>query len=228
MEVLHNGFTLEICSGGFPLSTDSVALSGFVRLPRQAQILDLGAGCGTLGVLLCAKDADCSVVGVELDPDSHETALENARRNNLTARLSSICDDVNNIASLVAPGSFHVCVSNPPYFSAGPQSRTPLARRDDCLSSDALFRAAAWALRYGGDFFLVHRPEKLAELCSIGTKYQLTPKRLCLLRHREGGPVSLILLQCRKGGKVGLSWEERALQTADGVPTDYYRTLYHI
>ena len=220
MEVLHNGFTLEICNDGFPLSTDSVALSGFVRLPRQAQVLDLGSGCGTLGMLLCARDSSCCVTGIEIDPNAHQTALENAGRNAITTRLGSICADVRSLASLVQPGSFHVCVSNPPYFSAGPASRTTIARRTDCLSTEELFRSAAWALRYGGDFFLVHRPEKLSELCAAGAKFQLEPKRLCLLRHREDGPVALILLQCRKGGKPGLSWEEVSLQTAAGEPTD--------
>ena len=56
MEYLHNGYTLDVCRGAFPLSTDSIALSGFARLPKQANVLDLGAGCGTLGLLLCAKD----------------------------------------------------------------------------------------------------------------------------------------------------------------------------
>ena len=67
MEYLHNDFTLEICPCAFPLSTDSIALSGFVRLPKQASVLDLGAGCGTLGLLLCAKDPGCTVTGIELD-----------------------------------------------------------------------------------------------------------------------------------------------------------------
>ena len=53
MEHLHNGFTLELCEGAFPLSTDSIVLSGFTKLPKEASVLDLGAGCGTLGLLLC-------------------------------------------------------------------------------------------------------------------------------------------------------------------------------
>ena len=56
MELLHNGYTLELADGAFPLSTDSIALAGFVKLPKHARVLDLGAGCGTLGLLLCAKD----------------------------------------------------------------------------------------------------------------------------------------------------------------------------
>ena len=59
METLHNGFTLQLCEGAFPLSTDSIALSGFVKLPKNANVLDLCSGCGTLGLLLCAKDTGC-------------------------------------------------------------------------------------------------------------------------------------------------------------------------
>jgi len=228
MEYLKNGFTLDICEGGFPLSTDSIALSDFVKLPRGAKVLDLGAGCGTLGVLLCAKNDDCTVTGVELDPAAHSAALENAQRNGLDARFTSICADLRTLSSVAAPGSFSVCVSNPPYFSGGPESRTvPLARKDDHCSAEELFAAAAYSLKYGGDFFLVHKPEKLAQLCGCAVKYALEPKRLCLLRHKADGPVTLILLACRKGGKPGLVWEEAALYDHTGAPTDYYRKLYH-
>ena len=229
MEQLHNGYMLEICDGGFPLSTDSMALASFAVLPRQAVVLDLGSGCGTLGLLLCASHPDCRVTGIELDENAHRTALANIEANALSCRLTSICADLNTIHTLVAPGSFTCCISNPPYFSDGPHSKTiPLARRDDQCSPDALFKAAAWALKYGGDFYLVHRPERLAELCACGARYQLEPKKLCLLRHRPDGPVSLILLKCRKGGKPGLIWEEESLHDANGSPTDYYKKLYHI
>ena len=226
MEQLHNGFTLDICDGAFPLSTDSIALSGFVKLPKNAAVLDLGSGCGTLGLLLCASH-DCTVTGIELDTTAHETALKNARDNGI--RLTSICADLNNIRDFISPGTFHCCVSNPPYFSAGPHSSTvPLARREDQCTLPQLFAAAAWALKYGGDFFLVHRPERLAEICACGAAHKLEPKRLCLLRHRADGPVALILVQCRKGGKPGLVWEEASLHDADGTPTQYYRELYHL
>ena len=229
METLHNGFTLSLSEGAFPLSTDSIALGGFVELKKDARVLDLGSGCGTLGLLLCARDSTCQVTGIELDPAAHEMALYNARSNGICARLTSICADVRCLSNEIAPGSFHCCVSNPPYFSAGPKSlRTPLARRDDQLPMEDLFRAAARFLRYGGDFYLVHKPELLAQICALGTANSLEPKKLCLLRHKEDGPVSLILLKMKKGGKPGLSWQEEALHHPDGSLTPYYRNLYHI
>lgn len=227
MEQLSNGYTLKICEDGFPLSTDSIALADFVKLPKNAQVLDLGAGCGTLGMLLCAKDNLCQVTGLELQENSHLTALENARDNQLEDRLTSICTDLTQIPSDMA-SRFSVCVSNPPYFAAGPAGKRTTARREDLCSPQQLFASAGRALRWGGDFYLVHRPERLAQLCACAAGAQLEPKRLCLIRHKANGPVSLILLQCRKGGKPGLLWQEEALFQANGEPTDYYRRLYHL
>ncbi len=229
MEQLHNGITLDTGSDAFPLSTDSMLLSGFVRLPKNAKVLDLGSGSGTLGLLLCAKDESCHVTGIELEEKAHLLALQNIQRNTLQHRCCSICGDLRRIAPTLQPGQFHCCVSNPPYFSGGPASDShPLARREDSCPPEALFSAAAAALRYGGDFFLVHRPEKLAQLCSCGVNADLEPKRLKLVRHKENGAISLILLQCRKGGKPGLVIEESYLFDRQGNPSEEYRNLYHL
>lgn len=229
MEQLQNGFTLELSPGAFPLSTDAMVLADFVRLPPRASVLDLGAGCGTLGLMLCASDPGCTVTGVELDPAAHEMALLNSRRNELSSRLISICTDIRTIPKTLPCGGFRCVISNPPYFSGGPASRShPTARRDDACPTPALFDAAAWALQYGGDFFLVHRPERLAELIAAGSSRKLELKRLRLVRHQASSPLSLVLLQFRKGGKPGVTWEDLALFDASGNPTDDYRRIYHI
>ena len=229
METLINGFTLETPAGCFPLSTDSMLLGWFARLPKNARVLDLGSGCGTLGVLLCAREAGCRVTGIELTRQAHEAALENIRRNALTGRMESICADLRQVPSLLSPGSFEAAVSNPPYFSAGPQSAAlPLARREDCCSIRELLQSAAWGLKYGGDFFLVHRPERLGEIIAQASAFRLEAKRLCLVRHAPGKSVNLLLLQLRKGGKPGLRFEELCLTDETGQPTKEYKSIYHI
>ena len=225
MEYLLNGYTLEIAPGTFPFGTDSMVLTHFIRLPRQAKVLDLGAGCGTLGLLLCARDPHCVVTGLEIDPVAHAAAEENIRRNNAQDRLKSICADLRNFSN---PSAFDVCVSNPPYFSGGPASQsTPLARRDDCCPPEELFAVASKALKYGGDFYLVQKPEKLAQLIACGAAKKLEAKRLRLIRHKEGGPITTILLQFRKGGKPGLIMDELCLFDSQGAPTAQHREIYH-
>ncbi len=229
METLPNGYTLDVAEGCFPLSTDSMVLSHFVRLPRKARVLDLGSGCGTLGLLLCARDPSCSVTGMERDSTAHQAALCNIARNDLAGRMESICADLRQHSEFLSPGSYSCCISNPPYFSGGPGSRvlTAARREDQCTLAD-LCKAAAWGLKYGGDFFLVHRPERLAEIIAQGSKCGLEAKRLLLLRHRENGPITLVFLQLRKGGRPGLAIEEQALFTIDGTDTSFYRDVYHI
>ena len=226
MEYIANDYTLDL-TGGFPLSTDSMVLQDFVKLPNNAKILDLGSGCGTLGLLLCARDPNCTVTGVELDSAAHAAALENIGRNGLDPRLFSICADLRTMPW--KPGIFDVGVSNPPYFSGGARhSRNPVARQEDTCTPKELFAAASNALRGGGDFFLCHKPERLAQLCFEASSHGLEPKRLRLVRHRPGSPVSLILLSCRKGGKPSLQWEEMTLFTSDEEATEDYKRIYHL
>ena len=226
MEYIADHYTLDL-GPGFPLSTDSMVLADFVKLPKNAAVLDLGSGCGTLGLLLCARDQSCRVTGMELQEAAHAAAVENIARNGLEGRLSSICADLRDMP--LAPGSFQVCVSNPPYFSGGAaHSKNPTARQEDTCTPKDLFAAASRALRWGGDFFLIHKPERLAQLCFEASSHGLEPKRLRLVRHRPDSPVSLILLSCRRGGKPGLQWEELCLYNQDGTPTADYKRIYNL
>lgn len=228
MEYLTGGLTLSVPSGCFPISTDSMILADFVRLGKNASVLDLGSGCGVLGLLLCAGKNPGHITGVELDRRAHEAALENIARNRLGGRMESICADLRKISDYLPRGGYSCCVSNPPYFSGGPESAIPLARRNDLCSWDALFSAARWALDFGGDFFLVHRPENLAALCACAGRHGMEAKRLCMVRHRPQSPFSLILLQFRVGAKPGLQWSELYLFDESGAPTPAYRRIYHL
>ena len=229
MEILPNGYTLELAEGCFPLSTDSMVLGHFAALPKNAAVLDLGSGCGTLGLLLCAGDPNCRVTGIELSEAAHCRALENISRNGLAHRMASICADLRTVPQLFSPGAFSVCISNPPYFSGGPASKnTPVARREDHCSLKELIHSAAWALKYGGDFYIVHRPERLADIIARAGEENLEAKRLLLVRHRPESDISIIALQLRKGGRPGLKIEEATLFDTKGEPTPFYHNVYHL
>ena len=114
MEYLPGGIQLEVPEGCFPLTTDSMALADFADIRGGKAVLDLGSGCGTLGLLLCARNERCRISGVELDEKAHAAALENIRRNRLDARMESICADMRRVPEHFAPGSFDGCISNPP------------------------------------------------------------------------------------------------------------------
>ena len=143
--------------------------------------------------------------------------------------MESLCRDLRQVPSFLPPGSFSVCLSNPPYFAGGPESQSlPDARKENLCTVKDLFAAASWALKFGGDFFLVHRPERLGELLGEAAKQGFACKKLTLLRHRAEGPVALTLLALRKGAKQGLILKECSLYDSHGNPTADYQRIYHM
>ncbi len=229
MDYLPNGITLHLPSGVFPLSTDSMVLAHFCRNSRGMSWLDLGSGGGTLGLLLYADNPIRQIIGIESDSVSHAAAEENIRSNHLQNHITSIHADLRDVPQMLPTGRISCCIANPPYFSSGPVSRTLAAarHRGNCTIKD-FCTAAAWAVQYGGDFFLVSPPSALAEWIAAGEALHLTAKNLRLVRHRPDAPISLVLLRMRKGGHPGLKLEEITLHDAQGNPTDAYRQIYHL
>ena len=228
-EELWNGIRMLQPERGFRLGTDSVLLAEFLTLPPGARVADLGAGCGTLGLLLCARDANCTVTGLELRQEACALAQENIALNRLQDRLRVLQGDVRE-PSLPA-GSIDCVISNPPYFPVGSgkvSEEAAVARTELCLSLEQLCAAAAWLLPSGGRFALVHRPERLCDIFCTLRGHGLEPKRIRFVRHTAASPVCLVLIESRRGGRPGLSYEPDFIEFhPDGTETDAYRAAYH-
>ncbi len=233
-EVLSCGMRILQSDELFRLGTDSILLSNFASPLRGKSIADLGAGGSALGVLLCAANDQCTVTGIELQEEACNVSQKNIEINNLHERLHILQGDLREIKSLLPANRFDAVVSNPPYFpvGSGAQASRPsfaIARTECCCTLNELCSAAAWLLRYGGSFYLVHRPERLAELIYSLKTHRLEPKRLRFARHHSDAPVSLVLLESRLGGKSGLQIEnDLLLFEPNGEQTREYREIYHM
>lgn len=209
-------------------------LAGFVRVKPSARCADLGSGTGLLSVLLCQRHPELSVTGIEIGERAAELSRENLRINGFEGRAKVLCADLRDHRSLFEAGSFDAVFSNPPYFPAGgggsaPEGPRRTARSEtDCSLSDVC-QAAAALLRFGGAFFMVHRPERLSEICVALTGSGLEPKRLRLVCPRAEAAPALALIESRRGGKPGLRIEPSLVLTLpDGSPSPEVRELYHL
>ncbi|MDR0889119.1 MAG: methyltransferase [Oscillospiraceae bacterium] len=228
-ESLYNGIRMLQPEGGFRLGTDSMLLAHFLELPRAARVADLGAGCGTLGLLLCARAALVQVTGVELRSDAWRLAQENIARNSLEERLRVLQGDVREIKTLLPASSFDCVISNPPYFAvgSGAAGNREIERTEAGLNLQQLCAAAAWLLPHGGRFALVHRPERLCDIFCEMRRSGVEPKRIRFVRHTAQSAVCLVLIEGRKGGAAGLKYEPDFVEFhPDGSPTDEYRAVY--
>ena len=233
-EQLHSGIRLLQPDGCFRMSTDSVLVSHFLTLKPGMQIADLGCGSGNIAFLLAGRRDDCSVTGFELQQIPYEAAVQNVRENSLEHRIRICQADLRQIRSLMPPCRFDAAVSNPPYFPAGSGKASAsetlnIARSEQCCDLSQLCAAAAWLVKTGGSFALVHKPERLCDLMCALRAVGFEPKRLQLVRHHANADASLVLLESRRDGKPGLKLEQDLiLFEADGTPTPDYRAIYHM
>lgn len=232
-EFFSGGMTLEVTDGCFRLSTDSMALADFCRLPRAAAVCDLGCGCGALGLLLLRDHPDARVTGVELLPEVAAQARRNIDANGLAGRFSVVTGDLRKHRGILPASAFDAVAANPPYFPAAsggvsPEDARAAARSEVCCTLEELCACAAYLLRFGGDFFLVHRAERLADLLCTLRAHGLEPKRVRFVRHHAGAEAKLVLLAARRGGKTGLKVEpELLLFTPEGQECAEYQRIYH-
>ena len=136
-ELLSNGMKLLQQDGAFRISTDSILLADFCAPLRGKSVVDLGCGGGTLGILLCAADPDCRVIGVEIQEKACDIARRNIEINALEDRFRVVRADLRALEGMLDAGSFDAVASNPPYFPAGSGPEPP----DE---TEAIARAAEW------------------------------------------------------------------------------------
>ena len=233
-EQLHNGVRIFQPDACFKISTDSILAADFLTLRPGARVADLGSGTGNIAFLLTGRSDRCHVTGIELQESACDAARKTIAFNKLADRVCMVQADLRQIRDYFPSGSFHAAVSNPPYFPAGSgktveDAALADARSERTCSLHDVCAAAAWLLQTGGNFALVHRPERLCDLMYELRCCGLEPKRMRFVRHMAQSRASLVLIESKRGGRPGLKLEnDFILFEPDGSPSAEYRRVYHM
>ena len=218
-----------------PLGTDAVLLSHFAAMGGAAKtVCDLGCGSGVIALLLALKDPARTCTGIEIQEPAVLLARKNMELNGLSHRVTIFQGDLREYRRFSSlAGTFDLTVSNPPYFpvksgSSSENSHISIAREELLLNLSDVCRAASYLTRWGGRFSLVHRPERLSEVCCRLSENGLEPKRLRFVHSKKDALPSLVLMESRRGGKPGLRMEPPLiLSDNDGSDTEEIKSIYH-
>lgn len=186
----------------FPLGRDTLLLSAFATLRRGWRVCDLGCGAGALPLLLMGRETGLALTGIELDGADAALARQNLAENGLKGEVYTA--DLRQVRALLPAGTFDLVVSNPPYFAEGSGSSGGPARMEQACTFAQVCAAAAYLLKNGGRFALVHRPERLCALLEELSRHGLEPKRMQLVQHSRSKPPSAVLLEAVRQGRPGL------------------------
>lgn len=203
-------------TSGYRFSIDPVLLAHFVHLKKDESILDLGAGCGIISMILLYRQAANiqKITAFELQQGLVALAKKNCHANNFQQQMAVVQGDLRSISNSFAAEHFSTVVCNPPFFVAGSGRKSLneealIARHQIECTLGEVIEAAAYVLKNRGRFFCVYPAELLALLFAGMNQNGFGVKRMVPVYsypEAEGG-ARLVLLEAVKNGGEGMRVE---------------------
>lgn len=201
---------------GYRFSIDSILVSHFVRPKNGDRVLDLGSGCGVIGLILMYRYGQTihSVTGYEKQKDLIDLAYLNIEKNNYSETFELQKGDIGNIKQKFDPETFSTVVSNPPYFSysSGRLSKhgeVLTARHQGNTTLGDFVQGASYCVENRGRVVMIYPAASIAELLYTMKKNAIEPKRLRFIysypEHTRGARLALI--EGVKNGGIGVEVE---------------------
>ena len=194
--------------------------------------VDLGCGTGIIPILVRAKTPCRDLTGLEIRRDAADMAERSIKLNGLENDIRIVTGDICTACSVFGKSSFDIVTSNPPYIKAGsglinPLASKALARHEIKCTFEDVARESAGLLKPGGKFFLVHRPERLAEIIYTLKKYGLEPKRLKTVHSYKDSDSCMFLLEAVRGAGGGMKVEKPLIiYRQENIYTDEIYEIY--
>ncbi len=217
----------------FCFGIDSVILANFAsNIKRDAYVLDLGTGTGVIPTLLCGKTHLKKVIGVEIQSCVCDMANHSIEYNKLNDRFEIICDSILNLNNYFEKQSFDVVVTNPPYKKkdtgiVNPDEPKMIARHEITASLEDFICVAKDMLKDKGEFYMVHRPERLVDVFCLMRKYNIEPKVVHLVCSKNGDMPKMVLIKGIKNAKPFVKIEQNLyIYNDNGDYTTEIKNMY--
>ena len=199
LDDLENGYYLIQRRDGFRFGIDAVLLADFAKC-RANRVIDLCTGTGIVAMLLAAKTDIAQIDAVELQPEMAELAARSVSYNKLEGRVHVRCADLKNAPELYGKSLFDAVTVNPPYMKSGAglinEDRMKLLSRHEIgCTLDDVVRVSSELLKTHGKLFMVHRPQRLADVMLAMRSWRIEPKRMRLVAPKQGREANLVLIE---------------------------------
>lgn len=189
----------------YRFTSDSVLLSRFAKAKKGDNVADFCAGSGIVAFHFYALNKQTQGLKFtlfelqeELSALSKKTAIYNGFENFAfeQGRLQDIKKEYNEKFSLV--------LCNPPYEKGGfdnDEYAKAICRKEITINLKEIARAAAYALKFGGRLCMLHRADRLAEVCYTLHEVGIEVKKIQFVGGRCGSKPYLVMIEGVKGGK---------------------------
>ena len=219
---------------GFCFGIDSVLLSDFAKnIKNGAKVLDLGSGTGIISTLLCGKTKLNKIIGVEIQEEVCEMDKRSILLNNLENRFEMLNENILNLTKIYNKNTFDVIVTNPPYKPKdtgiiNEDERKIISRHEISANLEDFIKVSRDLLKDKGEFYMVHRPERLVDILSLMRQYKIEPKILRFVYSKYDKESKLVLIKGVKNAKSFLKIEKNLyIYNEDGSYSKEIKKIYN-
>ena len=219
----------------FCFGIDSVLLANFAKnIKKDSYVLDLGTGSGIMSTLLCGKTELKKVVGVEIQKDVCDMAKRSIELNKINEKFEIICDSILNLNKYFEKQTFDVVITNPPYKKKNtgiinPDEPKMIARHEITANLEDFIRVAKDMLKDKGEFYMVHRPERLVDIFELMRKYKIEPKEIRFIFSNKNEEPKMVMIKGVKNAKSFLKiYPNLYIYEEDGKYTEEIKNIYEL
>lgn len=193
----------------FSYGTDAIFLSSFSN-PR-GNVIDLGTGTGIIPLRIVDNPKVGKIYGVEIQKEVSSRAKRSISLNHLEEKIEILNMDLNHLGKNFPKAHFHTVISNPPYLKRGSSiinkdENFAISRHEIKCTLEDVVKIASYLLMPQGKFFLVHRPDRLADIFYNLRIHNIEPKRIRLVYPKQGKVANLVLIEGVKDGNIDLKF----------------------
>lgn len=230
----YKGLKIIQKEDGFCFGIDAVLLSDFAKeIRNNSEVLDLGTGTGILSILLSAKTNLKKIYGIEIQEEVAEMARRSVELNHLEEKIEIINKNIKELKEKFEKNSFDAIVTNPPYKKintgkANEAENKYIARHEVTANLEDFIKISFDLLKDKGSFYMVHRPERLAEMIYLLKQNKLEPKKIRFVHSNIEQEPKLILIKAVKNAKEFLTVEKPLfIYDKQGNYTEEILEIYH-
>ena len=198
---------------GFCFGIDSILLVDFAKIIKtNSKVIDLGTGTGVIPILLSGKTKKTKFTGIEIQQDVADMANRSVKLNNLQDRINILNTNILDLKQKYKKGEFDVVVSNPPYKKQGTgiineNDQKQISRHEITASLENFIEIASYLLKDFGEFYMVHRPDRLVDIFNIMREQKIEPKKIKFIYPNKNKKTNLIVIKGVKNAKPFLEYE---------------------
>lgn len=219
---------------GFCFGIDSVLLSDFAKdIRNNSRVIDLGTGTGILCILLSGKTNLKEIYGIEIQEEVANMAKRSVELNSLQDKVKIINENILNLENVFEKGSFDAIVTNPPYkkINTGLQNESEkklISRHELTANLEDFIKVSKDMLKDKGEFYMVHRPERLVDIIYLMRKYKIEPKQIRFVAPKPSKEPNLVLIKGVKNAKEFLKFDNILyVYNEDGSYTEELLKIYN-